>query len=53
MESGDISWFPRRTSSLFQGRADEEVEEVKLSDLSQRLSNMETTIAELVAKLNK
>ena len=53
MQNGDASWFPRLTSSVFQGLADEKEEEDKLSELSQRLSSIESTMAEIVAKLNK
>jgi hypothetical protein len=51
LEEGDITWFPRLTSSTLQN-ADVDDSDDLLRDMSARMARLETSLAELSAKLN-
>ena len=59
IQQNDISWFPRLTSSLLQqaeqesgGGDDAEAKDLLLADMAARMARLETSLADLSAKLN-
>ena len=51
IQQNDISWFPRLTSSTLQNEEEESNAEALMSEMSARMLRLETSVAELSAKL--